>query len=124
MDHSAEPMHVIKTNQALSREFPDQREWDSLVVVPLDDFKEIHSKDFKHHHEVLSIWTVVNEAVQQLGTVRSISSHACSFKFGFELWIIRVEISDRLLPFICLPIVGHLVKNLNLVIGSFQVVLG
>lgn len=61
MDDLAHPVHVVKADKALPGESARKRHGHTLVVVPLDDLEEVDAQDFKHHHEVLSIGTMMDE---------------------------------------------------------------
>jgi hypothetical protein len=56
-------MHVIKADEALPCQLSYKRNRDTLVVVALDDFQEVYSKDFKNHDEMLAIRSMVNKRV-------------------------------------------------------------
>lgn len=60
----AHAVHIVKTNQALASELTHKRKRDSLVVVALYDFKEVHTQNFKYHHEVFSIGSVMDKGIQ------------------------------------------------------------
>lgn len=48
-------MKIVQSNQALLGNDPYQMKRHPLVVVPLNDFKEVDSHDLKDHHIVVSI---------------------------------------------------------------------
>lgn len=56
-------MQVVQGHQALLCHDANEGHGDTLVIVALNNFEQVDSKDFKHHHEVLSMSTVVQEAV-------------------------------------------------------------
>jgi diadenosine tetraphosphate (Ap4A) HIT family hydrolase len=65
----ADSVKVVKTHQALLGHDPDKWKRGALVVVPLDDLKEVHAEDLKDHNEMLSMWTMMQQAVQELNAV-------------------------------------------------------
>ena len=64
VDDLAHPVHVVQPDQALSRKSSYQRQWHTLVVVSLNNFQEVNSQNFKHHDEVLSIWSMMDKRVK------------------------------------------------------------
>jgi hypothetical protein len=63
VDDFAMSMHIVQSNQALPRQLSNQGNGNALIVVSLDQFKEIDTKDLEHHNEVFAIWAVVNEGI-------------------------------------------------------------
>jgi hypothetical protein len=53
---------------------PHDWKWCSFVIIPFDDLKEVHSQDFEHGNEMLSMRSVVKEAIEKLDTVRIVAS--------------------------------------------------
>jgi hypothetical protein len=68
----AHPVNVVKTYEALSRQLPNQRQRHSFIVVSFDDFQEVHAQNFENHDEMLAIWSMMDERVQQLRAVRAL----------------------------------------------------
>ena len=60
-------------------------------LVTFDYFQEVHTEDFEHHHEVLSVWAVVDERVKQLHAVGGVTAHAILIQIFFEILIFAVE---------------------------------
>jgi hypothetical protein len=69
MNNLTDPVQVVQTHQALLGHNSHKRKGHTLVVVALDHLKQVHSKDLKHHHEMFSMRTVMEETVEQLHTV-------------------------------------------------------
>jgi hypothetical protein len=63
MNNLAHAMHIIKTYETLSSQLSNQRQRDSFVVITLDNLEEINTQDFKYHHKMFSVWTMVNERI-------------------------------------------------------------
>ena len=69
VDNLANAVHVVEANETLASKTSRQGHWNSLVVVPLYDFEEIYSEDFKNHNEVLAVGPIMDKRVQQLNAV-------------------------------------------------------
>ena len=124
MDDPAHPVHVVQADEALPRESPHQRQWHSLVVVPLDDLEEVHSQDLEDHDEVLSIWAMVNEGVQQLSAMRALRYHTESFQAAHQVLVILVVLLDGVLPLFGFPVLGNLIQDVDLIVSCLNIVLG
>ena len=116
-------MHIVKADKALSRKSPDEWKRHSLIVVSFDNLKEINSKNLKYHDEMLPVWTMVDERVQELGAVRALRDHSKLVKSARKVLVILVVALDRLFPLLCLPVLGYLIKDVHLIIGSLNIVL-
>ena len=90
----AHSMHVVQTDQTLSSQSSCKRHRHSLVVIALDDLKEVYAQDFEHHNEVLAVWTVVNERIEELDAVRSVSTHSNLAQGLLKFSILRVKFID------------------------------
>jgi hypothetical protein len=64
MNNFANSMKEIQTEETLLSHLSNDRQWRSFVVVSLDNFKEVNTKDFKNCDEMLSVGTVMKEAIQ------------------------------------------------------------
>ena len=63
MNNLAHAMHIVKTYEALSCKLSNQRQWDSFVVITLDNLEEINTQDFKYHNKMFPIWPMVYERI-------------------------------------------------------------
>jgi hypothetical protein len=61
VNDSANSVEEIQAHHDLPGDFLDQIEWQSFVIVPFENFKQINAQDFKHHTKVISIGTFVQE---------------------------------------------------------------
>lgn len=66
---------------------------------------------------------MVDKGVQQLSTVRDLRREALVLEPSLKLAAFVISL-DGLLPGLCLPIGGDLVKNIHLIVSSFKIVLG
>ena len=66
MNDSADSVEEIKPHQDLSCNFFDQIEWKSFVVISFQDLKQVYTKNFKNHAEMISIRGFVQERVEQV----------------------------------------------------------
>ena len=64
MDHLTHPVHVVKSDQTLSRESSNQRKRYAFIIVSFDDFKKVDTQNLKNHDEVLSVGTMVDERIE------------------------------------------------------------
>lgn len=99
MDHFAHPMQVVEADKALSGHLPYHLQRSSLIIVSFNHFQEICSKNFEDSHEVLAIWTVMEETVEELDAIRIIASNILQF-----LWISFVIGLERIEPFLFDPV--------------------
>jgi hypothetical protein len=72
---------------------------------------------------MLTIGTMMNEGVQKLHTVRSVSTHPELCQACLKLRVILVEVIHRALPLSRFPVGRYLVKDFNLIVSSFKIVL-
>lgn len=75
MNDLADSVKVVKAHQALLGHDPDKWKRSALVVVPLDDLQEVHTKDLKDHYEMLSVWAMMQQAVQELNAVAIVACY-------------------------------------------------
>lgn len=123
MDNLAHPVNVIKAYETLAGQLAHYRQWHSLIVVSFNNFQEVHTQNLKNHNEMFSIWTMMDEGIQKLSTVRTFRDYTVFSKTAHQMLISFVIISDRLTPFFCLPIFSNLIKNVYFIISCFNVVL-
>ena len=69
MDNLTHSVNVVKADETLAGEFADKWQRHAFIVVSFDDLEEVHTQNLEHHNKVLSVWTVMNERVEQLCTV-------------------------------------------------------
>lgn len=112
-------MEVIQGDQALLGDLPRDGQRHALVLERFDHFEEVHSHDLKHHYEMFSIRTEVNERVEQLHTGTAIRVRVSVLLPFFPL----VVDLGGVLPLLLLPVRRHLVENLNLVVSCLEIVL-
>ena len=119
MDNLADSMQVVQAHQALLCHDANEGHGDTLVIIALDNFEQVDSKDFKHHHEVLSMGTVMQEAVQKLDAVAVVARNVLQF-----FWLLFVVFLERVEPFGFHPVTGNLVQDFDFIKGGNQVVTG
>ena len=61
MDNFAHPMHIVKSNETLPRQFSRKRHGNTLVIVSLDDLKEVDSENLKDHHKMLAVGSMMDK---------------------------------------------------------------
>lgn len=66
---------------------------------------------------------MVYERIQKLRTMRLIPAHSVFFKVRLQLWVVLVVVRDIFVPRLTLPVLSHLVQDLDFVVSRFQVVL-
>ncbi len=110
-------MHIVKSDETLFCQGFDQGDWHSLVVVALDDLKEVDSEDLKDHDKVLAVGTVVDEGIEQLAAVGHVTRDTLGQISLFD--IAFVVLADRALPLGSLPIGSDLVQDFDLVVSRF-----
>mmetsp|Transcript_17712 Transcript_17712/g.16946 ORF Transcript_17712/g.16946 Transcript_17712/m.16946 type:complete len:230 (+) Transcript_17712:639-1328(+) len=117
VDDMAHPVHVVQPDQALPRHLSDQRQRHPLVVISLNNFQKVDSKDLEDHDEVFAVGSVVDEGVEELSTVGGVSTDTVLLDVGAQLGIILVVLLNRFFPLLGLPVDGDLVQDLHLVVG-------
>ena len=73
VDNLAHSMHVIKADQTLASKLTGEWHGHSLIIVSLDYLQEVDSKDLKYHDEVLTVRPMMDERIEQLHAVRSVT---------------------------------------------------
>ena len=117
VDDLADAVQVVQAHQALLRHYTDKRQRDALVVVALNDFKQVDAKNLEDHHKVLTVRTMVQEAVEKLDAMAVVT---CDI---FKLFgLLGVILFERVEPFWFHPVAGDLIKDFDLVKGGNEVV--
>ena len=116
MNNFAQPVEVVQPEQALPGHLANDGQRSSFVVVSLDDFEQVDSQDFEHSHEMLSVRSMVQEAVQELHTIAVVSCDVLQL-----LWLFGVVGLERIEPLFFHPVRGALVENLYFVKGRLKV---
>lgn len=119
----AHPVNVVKTYEALACQLSDKRKWHSFVVVSFNYLQEIHTQNLKNHNKMLSVWTMMDKGIQKLSTMWTFRYNSVLSYSRHQVLISLVVISNRSSPFIGFPILGDLIKNIYLIVSSFNVVL-
>ena len=112
MDDVAHSVQVIQSDQTLPSNLPCDGYRHSLVLKRLDHLKQVDSKYLEHHDEVLPIWTVMQERVEQLDTGTAIRT------YRLVSLVVRSSV-----PLLLHPVGAHLIQDFHLVVGCFEVVL-
>ena len=84
MNDPADSIEEIKAHEDLPGDFLDKIKRKSLVVIPLQHFKQINSQDLKDHAEVVAVGTFVEEGVEEVEDVGVVSVEL--FLVGFVLF--------------------------------------
>lgn len=66
VDNLADTMQVVKTHESLLGNFSRNRNWNTLVVEPLDQSEQVASKYLEGHDRVAPEHRVVEELVKHL----------------------------------------------------------
>ena len=64
MDNFTDPVQEIETEQALLGHRSHDWNWGTLVIVSFDHLKEVHSQDLKNSHKMLSMWPMMQKAIE------------------------------------------------------------
>lgn len=108
-------MEVVKPDQGLLSDFSAEIDRYSFVVVLFDDFEQVDPQNLEDHAEMISVRPLVYKGVEKLDHVTVIPGDlACD----------SVLFSQPLLPLGRGTVLGGLLKKLDLVISSLQVVRG
>lgn len=113
MDDPADSVQEIKSHQYLPSNFLDQIKGQSLVIIPLQDLKQVNTQNFKHHAEMISIRPLVQERVQKIQHMRIIP---------IECGFVGLVFVKRLDPLWVVCLVSNLLEDLYFVVGGFKVV--
>ena len=117
VDDLADAVQVIEAHQALLRHYADKWQRDALVVVPLNDFKQVDAKNLEDHHKVLTVRTMVQEAVEKLDAMAVVTGDIFKL-FG----LLGVILFERVEPFWFHPVAGDLIEDFNFIKGGNKVV--
>lgn len=69
MNQVAHAMHVVEAHQALLGQYSGQVHGDALVLVTLDDLKQIDAEDLECHYVVFAVRTLMDEMILKLDRV-------------------------------------------------------
>ena len=119
VDDATLAMEVVKSNKHLLRHTSHQRQWNTSVVVPLHNLKQVDTEDLKNHNEMLSIRPRVDKGIQKLNCVTVLDSVSTFF---MEVWVVGFVPFDRFNPIRLVYIFCDYIKNLNLIVGCLCVV--
>lgn len=111
MNKIAHAMQVVKSYQELLGHPFHEWNWNALVIIPLNNFKQINPLDLKHSDKVFAIRSVVQECIQYLHVITVFTCH-------FVLMISKV-MPDTPEPLFAIPIVTDLIQYLYLVKSCF-----
>ena len=127
MNQVAHAMHVVQSYQALLGQYSGQVHGDALVLVTLDDLKQIDAEDLECHYVVFAVRTLMDEMILKLDRVAVIrlERHPTLVLLdpSLHLRIVSIVVSKTVLPLLLLPEGRHLIQDFNFVKGRFNVVL-
>ena len=66
MDEVADTMHIVKAHKELFSDLSHDRHRDATVVILLYKGQQVLSQDFKSHHEVFTVHTIVEKPIIHL----------------------------------------------------------
>jgi hypothetical protein len=66
MDDSANSVQKVKSHENLASNFLHQIQWQSLIIISLQDLKQVYSEDFEDHTKMIAIGSLVEERVEQI----------------------------------------------------------
>ena len=99
MDDLTHSMQVIKTDQTLLSHLPDNWQRSTFVIIPFDYFQQIATENLEHSDKVLSVRSVMKEAIQKLNAIAVISGNV------FELLrLLLIKPFKRIEPLFLHPI--------------------
>lgn len=64
VDNAALTMEVVQADQDLLGHSADKWQRNALIVISFHDLEEVDAEDLKHHDEVLSVGTRMDEGIQ------------------------------------------------------------
>lgn len=64
MDDPTDAIQEIQTHQDLSSDFFHEIQWESLIIIPLQDFKKVDSEYLEDHAEMIAIGSLIEEGVE------------------------------------------------------------
>ena len=73
MNDPADSVEKVKTHKNLPGDFLDKIKRKTLVVIPLQHFKQVNSQNLKDHAEVVAVGTLVEEGVEKVEDVGIVS---------------------------------------------------
>jgi hypothetical protein len=59
MNDFAHTMKIVQANEALLCHLTNDWEWCTFIVIPLNDFEQIDSQNFKNGDEMLAMWSMM-----------------------------------------------------------------
>ena len=113
MNDSTDSVEEVKTHQHLPGDLLNQIKRKPLVVVSLEHFKQINPQNLKHHTKMISIRPFIQERIQQVKHMRIIP---------IECSLVGLVLVKRLDPFRVISFIGDFLENLDLVVGSLEIV--
>lgn len=106
MDDTTETVEEIQANENLLSYPSTQMQWQSFKIVSLNDFIQIDTKDLENEAKVISIWSFMNEAVQETDDVCVILVE----------WSIRIMFLEGRLPLRRPHLLLDNLQNLHLIV--------
>lgn len=64
MDNIAESVQEIESDQHLLGNLSAEMEWDSLIIISLDDLQQVDTQDLKDEAKMISIRSLVDKRIQ------------------------------------------------------------
>ena len=61
VNNLAHTVHVVESDEALPCQLASKGNWNALIIIALNDLKEINSKNLEDHNKVFAIRSVVDE---------------------------------------------------------------
>lgn len=107
MNDTTDPVQKVKSHQNLSGDLLDQIQRQSFIVVPFQDLEQVNTQNFKHHAEVVSVRSFIQERVQQIKHVTVIP--VISRLQGLVM-------PEGLNPFRVIGLLGDFLQNFNLIV--------
>ena len=89
----------------MSGDLLDEVKRQSFVVVAFEDFKQVDSKDFEDHAEMVAVGSFIEEGVKQVEYMAVIA-----IVFGFVGFVLF----ERFNPLGMISITGHFLQDFNL----------
>ena len=65
MNDTTTTVHIVESEENLLRDLLDERHRDTLVLMPLDETKQILAKDFEDHADMCAVGSLVPEVVEE-----------------------------------------------------------
>lgn len=73
MNKAADTMHIVKAHKELLSDLSHNWHWDATVVILLYQGQQVLTQDFKCHHEVFTVHTIVEKPIVHLEAVSVLS---------------------------------------------------